>query len=170
MEGVERHEVRLLPHNEDWIKEFQLLKPVLIKILGDNVLDIQHVGSTSIKDINAKPILDVAVKVFSFAKLNIEGMQQQGYDYCGESGVLGRALFILRRDGHISLQHVHCYEEGNTDFENQVCFRDYLNKNPNIAKQYDDLKRDLAMKYPKDRLKYTEGKEQFIQSILKLAN
>ncbi len=170
MEGVERYEVRLLPHNNDWINEFEALKPVLATILGDNVLDIQHVGSTSIKNINAKPILDVAIKVISFSGLNIEGMKHHGYDYCGESGVSGRQLFVLRKDGHVSLHHIHCYEADNIGFENQVCFRNHLNTHPNLAQQYNDLKHELAMKYPNDRYKYTDGKESFIQFVLKLAN
>ncbi len=170
MEGVARYEVRLLPHNGDWEKEYEALKPVLAAILGDNVLNIQHVGSTSIKAISAKPILDVAVQVSSFAALNIEGMTRHGYDYRGESSVPGRQLFVLRKDGHISLQHIHCYEEGNLGFQNQVRFRDYLNAHPEFARQYDELKRDLAARYPDDRGKYTDGKETFIQSVLKLAN
>ncbi len=77
---------------------------------------------------------------------------------------------MLRKDGHISLQHIHCYEEGNPGFQNQVRFRGYLNVHPEFARQYDELKRDLAARYPYDRGKYTEGIERFIQTVHKLAN
>ncbi len=90
MEGVAHYEVKLLPHSGDWEKEYEALKPVLAAILADNMLDIQHVGSTAIKAISAKPILDVAVQVSSFSSLNIEGMTRHGYDYRGERGVPGR--------------------------------------------------------------------------------
>ena len=169
MEGVERYEVRLLPHNDAWGNEFEDLKPSLAAILGSNALDIQHVGSTAIAGIHAKPILDVAIQVRSFSELNIDGMKEHGYDYRAEGGVAGRQLFVLRKDGHISLQHIHCYEPENMGFQNQVRFRDYLNKHPDLAKKYDVLKQELAVEHPEDRMKYTEGKESFIHLILRLA-
>jgi GrpB-like predicted nucleotidyltransferase (UPF0157 family) len=170
MEGVERYKVRLLPHSGEWEKEFISVKKLLTDILGADALDIQHVGSTAILGICAKPILDVAVRVVSFSSLNIEGMKRNGYEDCGESGVPGRRLFVLRKDGSISLHHIHCYEADNMDFENLVRFRDYLNSHPDYAIQYDELKLSLAERYPNDRILYTNGKESFIQNILKRAN
>lgn len=169
MEGVERYKVRLLPHNDNWDQEFIAVKRMIQDVLSSNALDIQHVGSTAIRGIRAKPILDVAVKVNSFTDLNTAGMKRHGYEDCGESGVPGRRLFVLRGEGNISLHHIHCYEKDNTAFEDQVRFRDYLNSHPESAKQYEQLKQSLAEKYPEDRMAYTDGKERFIKLILELA-
>lgn len=167
MEGVERNQVRLLPHREEWALEYAEVARRLAAALGENALEIQHVGSTAIRGICAKPILDVAVRVVTFAKL--DGVARLGYEACGESGVPGRFLFVLREGGHLSLQHIHCYEDGNPAFQKQVKFRDYLNAHPEEARKYDRLKRELAEKYPESRSLYTAGKETFIQRILELA-
>lgn len=168
--GVERYEVKLIPHDEKWEEEAKKVIQQLEVILGENVIDIQHVGSTSIKGIWAKPILDLAVEVKALAQLNKEGMLAAGYDACGESGVVGRYLFVKRKDGHISTHHIHCYEKGNEDLAAVIKFRDFLNGQPEYAQKYCDLKKKLAERFPKDRASYTAGKEQFIKMICELAD
>jgi GrpB-like predicted nucleotidyltransferase (UPF0157 family) len=83
MQGVERYKVRLLPHCKEWEEEFKEVKKQLSDIFGENAVDIQHIGSTAIKEIYAKPILDVAVVLKSFEAMNTEGMIKAGYSYCG---------------------------------------------------------------------------------------
>lgn len=166
MEGVERNKVKLVSHNDEWEAEFNDVKPVLVRIFGVEGEDIQHVGSTSIKAIVTKPILDIAIEVESFSSLNVDGMIGLGYDYRGEAGVPGRRLFVLRSIEGDSLHHVHCFERRGDGFRKQLFFRDYLTNRPDVAKQYSILKIDLTLKYPNDRIQYTEGKDRFIQSIL----
>jgi len=166
MEGVERNKVKLVSHNEEWEIEFNQVKPVLMQILDVEGKDIQHVGSTSIKELDAKPILDIAIEVESFSALNIEGMKGIGYDYRHEAGVPGRRLFVLRGIEGISLHHIHCFERSGDGFQKQLFFRDYLINHPEMAKQYSELKSTLAQKYPNDRSQYTEGKDRFIQYVL----
>lgn len=78
MEGVERYKVRLMPHNPEWVNEYEKVKDELLKLWKDNILNIQHVGSTAIKLICAKPILDVAVKLNSIKDMDIEVLQKYG--------------------------------------------------------------------------------------------
>ena len=166
MQGVERYKVRLLPHCDEWEKEYEDAKNELKDILGENAIDIQHVGSTSIKGIYAKPILDIAVVLKSFEDMNIEGMKDAGYSYCGaQNEEKDRYLFVLRGEGQISLRHIHCYEPNNLDFYYVILFRNYLNSHEEYAKEYSDLKRKLAKKYPDDRIAYTDEKEGFIRMI-----
>lgn len=165
MEGVERYQVRLLPHQEAWEREFLAVRRLLWETLGSVALDIQHVGSTAMRGLEAKPILDVAVLVRSFGEMNAAGLTARGYEDCGESGVSGRRLFVLR-DGTLSLRHIHCYEPGDPSFGAQVRFRDYLNAHPGEARAYGALKRALAAEYAGDRARYTAGKHAFIQRVL----
>lgn len=171
MEGVARYKVKLAPHCKGWAAEYRAVKALLTPLLGENLLDIQHVGSTAIAGIDAKPILDVAVQVQSLASIDQDAMLRAGYDPCGESGVPGRFLFVRRGDGplSLSLEHIHCYAAGHPAFDAHVAFRDYLNTHPQAAQQYCQLKRQLAAQYPDDRSRYTAGKADFIQAILKLA-
>ena len=166
MQGVERYKVRLLPHCEEWKDEFKEAKKQLKEIFGDNIIDIQHVGSTSINGIWAKPILDIAVVVKLFENMNVDGMKIAGYDYCGpQNKEKNRYLFVLRGEGEISLRHVHCYEPNSVDFYFTTQFRDFINENEEYAKEYNDLKISLWKQYSDDRLTYTNKKESFIRMI-----
>ncbi|BCN30872.1 GrpB family protein [Anaeromicropila herbilytica] len=166
MEGVERYKVRLLSHNTEWENEFQQVKEELLTCWDKNIIDVQHVGSTSIKSICAKPILDIAVKLKSIKDMNADRLAHYGYSYCGPQNKNPHYhLFVLRGNNQISLRHIHCYDKSEGEYDLLVGFRDYLNTHLDIALQYDNLKRELAKKYPDDRVAYTQGKEDFILSV-----
>lgn len=156
-------------HREEWAEEFERVKRALLSVHGENVVDIQHVGSTAIKGIMAKPMLDVAVLFRRIADSVFEAMAENGYTYYGEV-TSGKHLFILRGQNEISLQHVHCYEENNSGlFYEQLRFRDFLRSHPAYAKEYEALKVKLLELYADDRKKYTVGKQAFFDKIKLLA-
>ena len=96
MQGVQWMKVKLLPHDDKWHEEFERTKQLICRVWGDTVVDVQHVGSTSIRSISAKPILDVAVVLRSFADMDVEALKNEGYRYMGartESG--DRQLFTM---------------------------------------------------------------------------
>ena len=166
MEGVDRYGVRLLPHNPKWDEEFLAVAEEIKNCWGKNVIAIEHIGSTAIKLICAKPILDVAVKLKSIKKLDVNAMINLGYEYCGPRNEKGtRHLFVLRGDNEISLRHIHCYHKSENEFNLVVSFRDYLNSHPSDALKYQKLKTDLAKKMPNDRAAYTSAKDEFIRSV-----
>lgn len=168
MEGVERYKVRIQPHNLLWDIEFKTVKKELEEILKDDIIDIQHIGSTAIPLICAKPILDIAIKMKSIKLLNIENLKRAGYDYCGmQHGNENYHLFVLRGENQVSLRHIHCYEKNEKEFDLLVGFRNYLNSHDDMAMEYEKIKMELAEKYPEDRISYTNGKEAFIQSVYK---
>jgi GrpB-like predicted nucleotidyltransferase (UPF0157 family) len=169
MLGVKRNKVTLAAHNDDWANEYKAAKDELAAILSDNVIEICHIGSTAIKGIAAKPILDIAVVLKDVRMLNIDGMGTAGYEYCGEQGGQGRYLFVRRVDGDISTHHIHCYAENDDNYRSTVLFCGFLNRNPEYAKRYNDLKAELAARYPDDRNAYTDGKADFINMIISLA-
>ena len=166
MEGVERYKVRLLMHNKEWENEFIHVKSQIEAIWSNNILDIQHVGSTAINDICAKPILDVAVKLNSIKEMDVYPMEQLGYEYCGpQHGNDAYHLYVLRGENQVSLRHIHCYNVQDKEFAQLVGFRDYLNSNSDAAKEYSELKKALALQHSEDRAAYTKGKENFIQKV-----
>lgn len=169
MRGVPRNKVVLEPHNEAWAEEFRREKERLLRIHGDSVVDIQHVGSTAIAGIVAKPMLDVAVLFKALTDEVIEAMRGSGYEYYGEV-TEGKRLFILRDGEGASLEHVHCYEEKDRRlYDEQLRFRDYLRAHPACASAYEQLKQDLCRIYADDRRKYTAGKQAFFDMIRELA-
>lgn len=171
MEGVERYQVRLLPHNGKWADEYYQVKSQIEAVWGNNVIEIQHVGSTAIRRIPAKPILDIAVRLHSIRNMDVEALKRLGYDYCGpREGRDTYHLFVLRGENQISLRHIHCYDVSDKEFIQLVGFRDYLNSHSDAAKKYSELKEKLARLYPEDRIAYTKGKESFIESIYAILN
>ena len=170
MLGVPRNGVSLVNHNENWANEFKKAKKILENIHKDNIIDIQHVGSTAINGIMAKPLLDIAIMFKDISIINLKGMQENGYDYCGDTGVAGKYFFVLRGEDEVSLQHIHCYAEDSEYFAAQINFRDYINSHPEYAREYESLKQELYKQYPDDRKKYTSGKVAFFNKIKLIAN
>ena len=171
MQGVERYKVRLLPHDERWHEEFLVAKARILRMWKENVVDIQHFGSTSIHGIWAKPILDVAVVVKSFDAMNTGALKRAGYDDCGlQDPDRSRYLFVLRGEGGLSLHHIHCYLPDDADFKRCVGFRDYLNSHPEAAQAYSELKRGLAARFLDGRVAYSNEKEMFIRSAYNRPN
>ena len=168
MIGLTRNKVEIVSYSATWPDIFKLERDKLMVILGvGNVLDIQHVGSTSIPHMEAKPIIDIAIAVENFeeAKKLVEPMVENGYTYRGENGIPRRHFFIKYSDEK-SLFHVHMNEVTSKDWIGQIYFRDYLRTHENKCKEYIQLKNDLAKEFPLDREAYTKGKNDFIQSIL----
>lgn len=158
----------LSDHDERWKCEYELTAKTIHGILGENIMAVYHIGSTAIRGIAAKPILDINVAVKSIEGIDIAGMERSGYEPCGEAGVPGRCLFVLRQ-GDLSLHHIHCYAAGHSELLEGVLFRDYLNAHPDRAVAYGALKEALAAKYPDDRVRYTDGKAHFIRETIELA-
>lgn len=166
--GLLKGTVMLLPYTLAWKRLFEDEKAILQAGLGAHIMDIQHVGSTSIPGMVAKPIIDIAIAVKDFeeAKICIDPIGHLGYHYRGELGIPRRHYFVK---GDPRTHHIHMVEITSQDWVNQLLFRDYLTQHPESSQEYADLKIDLTQQYPKDRESYLKAKAPFIQHILKLA-
>lgn len=160
--------VQLVPHQPEWATLFETEKQRLQTAIGSYILDIQHVGSTAIPHIPAKPIIDIAIAVKSFdeATVCIAPLEAIGYIYRGENGIPRRHYF---RRGNPRTHHLHMLEIDSDDWQKHLLFRDYLIKHPAVAQQYATLKTELAHQYSDDRPHYTTAKMPFIQEVLLLA-
>ena len=168
MIGLEKDTVRVVPYTPEWARLFAEEKSRLLAVVGSYLLDIQHVGSTSIPGMPAKPILDLAIAVYNFeeARVCIPPIEGLGYEFMGEFGIPRRHFFVK---GQPRTHHIHLNELGSQDWNNQIAFRDYLIQHPQAASEYAALKQDLARRYPTDRPAYLAGKAPFIERILRLA-
>ncbi|MCE7988264.1 MAG: GrpB family protein [Caldilinea sp. CFX5] len=168
MLGLERGIVALQPYAEEWAALFQAEAARLQAVIGSYVLDIQHVGSTAIPGIPAKPILDIAVAVTTAeaAALCLQPLSTLGYLYHGEAGVPGRYFFTK---GDPRTHHLHMNEITSADWRQQIAFRDYLRQHPKQAQAYAALKLRLADQFATDRSAYTTSKADFIAGILQKA-
>lgn len=166
--GLEKGTVRLEPHHPDWKRLFEAEKGRLQKAVGKHVCDIQHVGSTAIPGIPAKPIIDIGIGVDNFeeASICVEPIKALGYDYRGECGIPRRHFFVR---GEPRLFHIHMLEINGEEWDKHLLFRDYLVQHPEIAREYAKVKTGLAAEFANERENYTDGKAPFILEILKIA-
>lgn len=177
MIGLKRGTVKLLNHEKEWELEAQRTILRLHKILGAVARDIQHVGSTSILTIKAKPIIDIAVAVDDFKDvLALEAeLNHNGFYYRPNANLEDQLLFACGSyydgTGDLQTHFIHVVLADSMEWINYINFRDYLNKTPTVAKAYEDLKISLASEAPVDkgRERYLRGKHDFIVYTLRKA-
>jgi len=179
MIGLKRGTVKLFEHEKAWEIEAQNTIVRLRKILGNVIKDIQHVGSTSIYTIKAKPIIDIALAVDDFEDILAfeKELRDEGFYYRPKAqGSLGNQLLFACGNyydgsGDIQTHFIHVVLTGSMDWINYINFRDYLNNTPTVAKAYEELKVSLAEQAPIDsgREKYLKGKHDFIVYTLRKA-
>lgn len=163
-----------MPHQKEWDENAEHTIKFLKRLLGNTALDIQHIGSTSILLIHAKPIIDIAVAVHDVNDIMpyVEALKQRQI-LLHEEAVAGQAFFVIEfviENGDIRTHHIHIVKWNGADWNNYINFRDYLNANPEKAMLYDDLKQKLAMQSSHDWKSYTAGKQGMIGQLLSEAS
>jgi GrpB-like predicted nucleotidyltransferase (UPF0157 family) len=160
--------VELVAHDPNWARAFDLERDRLVNALGlvesGGVLEwVEHVGSTAIPGIHAKPILDIAAVVhpFPLAESRREALEKLGYEYRGEAVVSGREFF--RTDPRT--RHLHLFAFNSDAFFQHVTFRDFLRAHRDRAAQYEALKLELADRFRLDREAYTNGKDALVARL-----
>ncbi len=159
--------VEVVPHNPNWRNLFETESKQITIALGEKIVAIHHIGSTSIETIYAKPIIDILVEVKSIDRVDDQNssMQLLGYQCMGEFGIKDRRFFRKDNSDGIRTHHIHAFEVGSAQISRHLAFRDYLNVHIENALTYSSLKRSLAEKYPDDIQGYMDGKHDFIQEI-----
>ena len=154
----------VIPHDPAWESEFLAESAIVARVL--ELETIHHIGSTSIAGIYAKPIIDMlgeATSVDSIDRLSPH-MIELGYEAMGEFGIPGRRYF-RKNVGGVRKFHLHVFKKGSEEALRHLRFRDYLRSHPKEAKEYSDLKRELARTCEGDSDKYMDGKDAFIKEI-----
>ncbi|WP_422657510.1 GrpB family protein [Paenibacillus sp. EC2-1] len=174
--GIIIHPVIIEDYNEDWPKRFNEIKSILHQPLEGLILSIEHVGSTSVPGLAAKPIIDIDIVVESMTLLPdvILRLDRLGYYHEGNRGIENREAFGRRDDNvpyHINTiekfnHHLYVCSKDSEALMNHLTFRDTLRHRPDLVVQYGALKRELAEKYRNDRKAYTEGKTEFVHRVV----
>jgi len=171
MLGLKRGKVKLSPYNPKWPEIFKKEKKMLQKALGKMIIDIQHVGSTAVSRIPAKPIIDIAVAVPELSRKEvekyIEPLKKVGYEYRGEDRP--REHLFVKGGEEKRICHLHMVKFDSKAWKDYLLFRDYLRTHKKVATKYAELKLELAKKFSGNRKLYTANKDNFIQKILKKA-
>ncbi|MGZ0052160.1 GrpB family protein [Brevibacillus gelatini] len=160
----------IAPWTEKWLDLYRKEKVLLQSIFSDELLEIHHIGSTSVPQIGfAKPIIDMLIVVKDILKVDEynEQMILKGYKPRGEQGIAGRRYFS--KGGDQRTHHVHIYEVGNINIEYHLNFKEYLMNHPDEAKAYGELKLHLAKQSPDNVHVYQDGKEAFCTEMVRKA-
>jgi GrpB-like predicted nucleotidyltransferase (UPF0157 family) len=163
--------IELSRYDSLWPEKFNLEKRALRHALGFIPgLKIEHIGSTSIPEMAAKPVLDIMVGVAraeDWPRM-VKPIQMAGYYYWASKTTAQEMLFVkgISPFGERRTHHVHVYELQGDRWNRELAFRDYLISHPREARNYEALKRNLAMRFPFDREAYTRSKSGFIEGIL----
>ena len=165
--------VELSESNPEWVEKFAVAKSELEKVIGGHVVSIEHIGSTAIPNLPAKPEIDILVGVEKLEDINalIEPLKAIGYPYYKrfEEFVPNRRYF-RKSEGIVPLVHVHAYEVGSKEYADHIVFRDYMKSHHEAVKEYGDLKKNLLETSSGDRGVYQDGKKVFITQILQKAH
>lgn len=139
------------------------------KIFGAELLHINHIGSTSVPGMVAKPIVDILVEVQDIKNIDSfnSDMKKFGYTPRGENGIPGRRYFI--KGDHKRTHHIHIYQTGAEAITKHLAFRDYLIENQNEVQAYSKLKQELSREYPDNVKLYQEKKSSFVNELTEKA-
>lgn len=167
-------------HNTNWKTNFESIKEVLMEANQNVVIKVEHIGSTAVSGLSAKPIIDIDLIYaseddFFEIKQNLESL---GYYHNGNQGIEGREVFKRFREGHFTLDsinhHLYVCHESSMELKRHLLFRDKLREDKKLAKEYEELKMTLALEANQDRKRYAELKEAeakaFFERILKKEN
>ena len=156
--------IEVVEYNPRWPILYAQERARVVAQLGDMVESIDHIGSTSVPGLSAKPIIDILVTVARLGPVDpyIERLGSLGYTFFP---VLGNADRYAFGQGNPHTHHIHIVEYGGEEYIRPLAFRDYLRTHVEAAQQYDELKRMLADCFHHDRQAYNQGKTDFIRSI-----
>ncbi|MCY0902808.1 MAG: GrpB family protein [Firmicutes bacterium] len=162
--------VVLQDYDPEWVRQFEVDRERIVGALGERAKRVEHVGSTSILGMKAKPIIDIAVAVDSFSAVDddaIVRLREIGYEFVPKVEFPGRRFF-RRGTWGAGTHHLHLYEDGSPSWENILLFRDHLREHPDKASEYMALKERLAQ-MTGDRQTYTDLKGPFVESVVRQA-
>ena len=162
--------VVVLPYDEAWKFAFEEIKTEIENVIGDFIIGIEHVGSTSVEGMSAKPCidLDVIIKDYSVFDTVVSKLKKIGYIHEGDLGIKDREAFKYSDKPHLTTHHLYVCPQYSEELHRHMSFRDYLRSHPEAVKKYSLVKETAAKLFPEDIDKYIEYKSPCIEEIYTL--
>lgn len=161
--------IEVVEYNPDWVNDFVCEKAIIAKVLGAIAIKIEHIGSTSVVGLSAKPVIDILIEVTSVEELDSKNsaMKSIGFLAKGENTIAARRYF--QKAGQQRTHHIHAFKSGDVNLMRHRAFRDYLLINPVVAAQYGRIKIAAAFKHSHNPIHYMAEKSAFIETHEALA-
>jgi GrpB-like predicted nucleotidyltransferase (UPF0157 family) len=162
-------QVIVVPYDSRWPQSFAIERAAITRALGPLQIRIEHIGSTAVPGLAAKPIIDIMVGVVDLADFDSKRMTLDGLDY-GYVPEFEKQMpdrrFFRKPNAGIRTHHLHVVQFESAFWSRHLAFRDRLRKDPKTAAEYAKVKLSLAAKFLNDRDQYTDAKGQFIEKLL----
>ena len=164
--------INIVEYDPSWPKLFSKEEQRIRCALGDIALDIEHIGSTAVKGLAAKPVIDVMVAIRKGSDVStcISLLAQAGFEYAPEhEAILSDRLYFRRHVNNVRICNLHLVNRDSAVWSDLLGFRDYLRTHPDEAATYANLKRELAQQEWSDGIEYALAKTEYVELILKAA-
>lgn len=159
--------VIVLPYDKAWKSDFEEIKKELEDAIGDLIVGIEHVGSTSVEGMSAKPCIDIDVIIQDDSVFDtvVSGLRAIGYIHEGDLGIKGREAFKYTNKPHLKTHHLYVCPKDSAELHRHITFRDFLRCNPEAVKKYSLVKETAAALFPDDIEKYIAYKSPCIEEL-----
>lgn len=167
MDSKMRGIVRCESYSKEWKEEFLRIKAMLEDCTGDLIIDVEHVGSTSIEGLIAKPIIDIDIVFDTYDVFPViaERLKTIGFIHEGDKGIKGREAFKRNFEDEHMPYHLYACPKDSKELLRHISFREYLKANADDREAYGNLKKELSEHFHSDNYSYMSGKNDFIQSM-----
>jgi GrpB-like predicted nucleotidyltransferase (UPF0157 family) len=169
--GQHKRDISIIPYQHGWVELYEREAGILREALGEKALRIEHIGSTSIPGMIAKPVIDIMVAVHSLPQAVelVSILEALGYLYRSNDTIPERMFFAKESSPEVRTHHLNLTELSSGFWVNQLAFRDYLRTHEQIAAEYGVLKQDIANRYAQTKVLDPESKTPFVARVLELA-
>lgn len=160
----------VLPYDPAWKADFAAIRQELASALDGLAIAIEHVGSTSVEGLSAKPCIDIDVVMpdYSVFPQIVERLAAIGYTHEGDLGIPGREAFCYTGKPHLRLHHLYVCPADSEELRRHLVFRDFLRTHPEAVARYSACKEDAARRFPEDIEGYMACKGPCIEALYKL--
>ena len=158
------------PYDRAWKSDFEKIKAEIENALGDLIIDIEHVGSTSVEGMSAKPCIDIDVVIGDYSVFDevVGRLAEIGYIHEGDLGIKDREAFKYSDKPHLKNHHLYVCPQYSEELHRHITFRNFLRENPDAVKKYSAVKETAARLFPNDIDKYIEYKSPCIEELYAL--
>ncbi|MBQ4240745.1 MAG: GrpB family protein [Oscillospiraceae bacterium] len=162
-----KNKVTVLPYSERWEQDFEQIRDEIQKAIGPLASRIEHVGSTAVKGLSAKPIIDIDIVIRDYSLFGAvtSALNAIGYYHEGDLGIAGREAFGYKGKDHLQKHHLYVCPQDSAELKRHIAFRDYLRLHPQAVKEYSRIKEEGAELFADDIEKYIDYKAPFIHRI-----
>ncbi|MCI9408292.1 MAG: GrpB family protein [Oscillospiraceae bacterium] len=162
--------VIVLPYDPKWKNDFEKIKQELVNAIGDLIVCIEHVGSTSVEGLSAKPIIDIDVVISDYSVFDsiVSKLSTIGYFHVGDLEIKEREVFKYFDKPHLRKHHLYVCPQNSKELLRHITFRDFLRNNPEAVKKYGKVKENAAKLFPDNMDKYIEYKTPCVEELYSL--